>query len=211
MTTSAALVDVVDVASVLIDEFPKACWRICPTYKHDLADTMRLRQSARGVLKKLQPQQTKSKVAKTSRAAKTRYNVALTDPRGGDTTEEEVEPESSSARYREKAQRPAAAGKDVHNKMAHAAIAIHEDEQYDLSTDQVEEEDMAQVVSEEGDSANGSMSEATEDTEDEVDESVVEDMRRLEESFKGISQKYRLINRIGEGITPDECTSPCQC
>ncbi len=37
------------------------------------------------------------------------------------------------------------------------------------------------------------------ESEDEVDESVVEDMRKLEESFKGISQKYRLINRIGEG------------
>ena len=37
-----------------------------------------------------------------------------------------------------------------------------------------------------------------EDDED-VDESVAEDMRKLEESFRGISQKYRLINRIGEG------------
>ncbi len=40
---------------------------------------------------------------------------------------------------------------------------------------------------------------SSEESEDEVDESVVEDMWRLEESFKGISQKYRLINRIGEG------------
>ena len=37
------------------------------------------------------------------------------------------------------------------------------------------------------------------ESEDEVDESVVEDMRKLEESFRGISSKYRLINRIGEG------------
>jgi hypothetical protein len=34
---------------------------------------------------------------------------------------------------------------------------------------------------------------------DDVDDSVAEDMKKLEESFKGISQKYRLINRIGEG------------
>jgi hypothetical protein len=40
------------------------------------------------------------------------------------------------------------------------------------------------------------------ESEDEVDESVVEDMRKLEESFRGISRKYRLINRIGEGILP---------
>lgn len=37
------------------------------------------------------------------------------------------------------------------------------------------------------------------ESEDEVDESVIEDMRKLEESFRGISRKYRLINRIGEG------------
>jgi cell division control protein 7 len=36
--------------------------------------------------------------------------------------------------------------------------------------------------------------------EDDIDDSVIEDMRKLEESFKGISQKYKLINRIGEGI-----------
>jgi hypothetical protein len=37
------------------------------------------------------------------------------------------------------------------------------------------------------------------ESEDEVDEPVVEDMQKLEENFKGISRKYRLINRIGEG------------
>jgi cell division control protein 7 len=42
-------------------------------------------------------------------------------------------------------------------------------------------------------------SEASEEAEEDVDESVAEDMRKLEESFKGISQRYRLINRIGEG------------
>ncbi|PGH12556.1 CDC7 protein kinase [Helicocarpus griseus UAMH5409] len=34
---------------------------------------------------------------------------------------------------------------------------------------------------------------------EELDESVAEDMRKLENTFKGISSKYRLINRIGEG------------
>jgi len=38
-----------------------------------------------------------------------------------------------------------------------------------------------------------------EEDEDDIDDSVAEDMKKLEESFKGISQKYRLINRIGEG------------
>lgn len=35
--------------------------------------------------------------------------------------------------------------------------------------------------------------------EEEIDESVKEDMRKLEETFTGISERYRLINRIGEG------------
>lgn len=42
-------------------------------------------------------------------------------------------------------------------------------------------------------------SEASVESEEDVEEGVAEDMRKLEESFKGISQKYRLINRIGEG------------
>lgn len=40
------------------------------------------------------------------------------------------------------------------------------------------------------------------ESDDEVDDSVLEDMRKLEENFAGISQKYRLVNRIGEGIRP---------
>jgi cell division control protein 7 len=36
-------------------------------------------------------------------------------------------------------------------------------------------------------------------SDDEVEESVAQDMARFEESFKGISDRYRLINRIGEG------------
>jgi cell division control protein 7 len=45
-----------------------------------------------------------------------------------------------------------------------------------------------------------SYDEYEDEDEDDIDDSVIEDMRKLEESFKGISQKYKLINRIGEGI-----------
>ncbi|KAJ5965996.1 hypothetical protein N7481_012710 [Penicillium waksmanii] len=38
-----------------------------------------------------------------------------------------------------------------------------------------------------------------EDEEEEVDESVREDMTKLEDTFPGISERFRLINRIGEG------------
>jgi hypothetical protein len=63
-------------------------------------------------------------------------------------------------------------------------IQIAEDEEEE---EEEEDDDDEPVIDDESES------------EDEVDESVVEDMRKLEESFKGISQKYRLINRIGEG------------
>ncbi|RAL08416.1 serine/threonine protein kinase CDC7 [Aspergillus homomorphus CBS 101889] len=35
--------------------------------------------------------------------------------------------------------------------------------------------------------------------EEDVDESVKEDMKRLEDTFPGISDRFRLVNRIGEG------------
>ena len=35
--------------------------------------------------------------------------------------------------------------------------------------------------------------------EEELEDAVVEDMQKLEESFRGFNRKYRLINRIGEG------------
>jgi hypothetical protein len=41
--------------------------------------------------------------------------------------------------------------------------------------------------------------------QDDIDESVREDMQKLEETFTGISERYRLINRIGEG----RCHSTC--
>ena len=37
--------------------------------------------------------------------------------------------------------------------------------------------------------------------EEEVEESVREDMRKLEDTFPGISDRFRLVNRIGEGMT----------
>lgn len=36
--------------------------------------------------------------------------------------------------------------------------------------------------------------------EEEVDESVREDMNKLEDTFPGISDRFRLLNRIGEGL-----------
>ena len=40
----------------------------------------------------------------------------------------------------------------------------------------------------------------TDDSDEDVEDTVLEDMMRFEESFKGITTRYRLINRIGEGL-----------
>jgi cell division control protein 7 len=39
-------------------------------------------------------------------------------------------------------------------------------------------------------------------SDEEVEESVAEDIQRFEQSFRGITSRYRLINRIGEGTVP---------
>ena len=44
------------------------------------------------------------------------------------------------------------------------------------------------------DESGGTVSE-----EEEVEDAVLDDMEKFEQSFKNISQRYRLINRIGEG------------
>ena len=38
-----------------------------------------------------------------------------------------------------------------------------------------------------------------EDEDVEIDELVLEDMQKFEETFKGITQRYKVLNRIGEG------------
>lgn len=40
-----------------------------------------------------------------------------------------------------------------------------------------------------------------ESSEEEVEDAVAEDIMRFEQSFKNITQRYRLINRIGEGAS----------
>jgi len=37
-------------------------------------------------------------------------------------------------------------------------------------------------------------------SDEEMEESVAEDMEKFHSTFKGIGDRYRLINRIGEGI-----------
>jgi cell division control protein 7 len=68
----------------------------------------------------------------------------------------------------------------------------------------------------EGDDVGASQSKDPQETqeleyeEEEVDETVREDMAKLEDTFPGISDRFRLVNRIGEGISWS-CSCPsCQ-
>jgi len=51
-----------------------------------------------------------------------------------------------------------------------------------------------------GDGIDASPDQADFEEEEEVDESVREDMNKLEDTFPGISDRFRLVNRIGEGM-----------
>lgn len=73
--------------------------------------------------------------------------------------------------------------------MAHDDIPVHLDP--DAAPNMDESRD---PLEESGCTHDGS------DEEEVVDESVAEDMDRFEETFKGINKRYRLINRIGEGL-----------
>ena len=88
-------------------------------------------------------------------------------------------------------------GKRKRNIMGYD-IAIHEDQS---ATTQHLQPPEYQVMTESDPNVQYSdENEDDDESEDEIDETVAEDMHKLEESFTGISQKYRLINRIGEGM-----------
>lgn len=46
---------------------------------------------------------------------------------------------------------------------------------------------------------------------EEVDEVVKEDMKKLEDTFPGISDRFRLVNRIGEGTISTDLDSHTVC
>lgn len=66
----------------------------------------------------------------------------------------------------------------------------------------LDDEDMEQLDSEEQTvvpDAYDEESEYSEESDDEVDPAVQEDMEKFQATFKGIKERFRLINRIGEG------------
>lgn len=162
---------------------------------------MRLAQKASGLLKGLRAKQT----GERRRYGKEKYKADFSEnARIAELKRKEKEKEQSKSRYPRRAADKViatAAGKRRGN-MAHAAIAIHEDVPETSQPSRTLRRMSAHRRPQPTDDDESDQDEAAfddTDSEDEPDDSVMEDMRKLEENFEGISQKYRLINRIGEG------------
>lgn len=79
------------------------------------------------------------------------------------------------------------------------SVPIHNNTEYEGHSEEDTEDAM--------DESKGPLEESgathTSDSEGEVEESVNEEMNRFEASFKNFTMRYRLINRIGEGVLFD--------
>lgn len=71
-------------------------------------------------------------------------------------------------------------------------------EQIDVHEDDHKEEDVKSELGESMDPLDES-GHTVDSSDEEVEDAVAEDMSRFEETFVGISKRFRLINRIGEG------------
>ena len=77
-------------------------------------------------------------------------------------------------------------------RKAQQPIEVHEDEPLSDENETVLDESRDPL-------AESSGCAASDESDEEVEDSVPEDMAKFEESFKEIAGQYRLINRIGEG------------
>jgi len=85
---------------------------------------------------------------------------------------------------------------------AHSKTDVHNDvdevdELGDDASDDPHDESMDPM---EESGCTKSVSSDDEEDEEEIDELVLEDMQKFEESFRGITKRYKLLNRIGEGM-----------
>jgi cell division control protein 7 len=84
--------------------------------------------------------------------------------------------------------------------MAKARASLRTVEHIDVHEDDVQEEDAQETMDESIDPLEES-GHTVDSSDEEVEDSVQEDMARFEESFVGITKRFRLINRIGEGMS----------
>jgi cell division control protein 7 len=71
-------------------------------------------------------------------------------------------------------------------------LQIHQDECTDEEGDTVMDESMGPL--------DESGVTVTDSEDEEIEESVADDIAKFEDSFRNINKRYRLINRIGEGM-----------
>lgn len=86
----------------------------------------------------------------------------------------------------------------IHPRNLRVPFEIHHDEM-DGSTDEEHHEVEDSKVEEEDDNGDEDLSEMSEDSDAVVDSAAREDIEKFQQSFEGISDRFRLINRIGEG------------
>ncbi|KAI8938997.1 hypothetical protein NX059_004841 [Plenodomus lindquistii] len=82
--------------------------------------------------------------------------------------------------------------------MAKARTSLRHAEHIDVHEDDVGEDRVGGQLDESMDPLDES-GQTVDSSDEEVEDSVQEDMARFEETFVGITQRFRLINRIGEG------------
>lgn len=83
--------------------------------------------------------------------------------------------------------------------MAKARTSLRNAEAIDVHEDPVRTEASEETMDESTDPLDES-GQTVDSSDEEVEDSVQEDMARFEETFVGISKRFRLINRIGEGM-----------
>ena len=83
--------------------------------------------------------------------------------------------------------------------MAKARTSLRNGEAIDVHEDTIAEE--AEETMDESIDPLDESGHTVDSSDEEVEDSVQEDMARFEETFVGISKRFRLINRIGEGMS----------
>lgn len=82
---------------------------------------------------------------------------------------------------------------------AKAPFEIHHDEMDPDESLEEAHEEMGESRAEEEEDDDAQQSDFSDESDMIVDPSVLEDMEKFQDTFKGIKDRFRLINRIGEG------------
>jgi hypothetical protein len=83
-------------------------------------------------------------------------------------------------------------------------------EHIEVHQDDMKEEEAEETLDESMDPLEESGHTVDSSDEDEPDVNTLEDMQRFAETFVGINKRFRLINRIGEGIALNHWLSICR-